>query len=356
MTKLIEFLQILIERGAEELLLSSGHFPQLRSARKLTPLRTQRCTLESLLDELKGICSEEEWIVFLTTGEYQCSRTLESVGRFRVSLFLHLEGVAASFRMIPTFIPKLSQLGFLSRAREVLSMSQGLIVVTGPMSSGRSTIVAAMLQEIAASRSIYISTLERSVEFQIQANSGIITQNRLPSDNVELVKAIRRCIADRVDVLFVESIRDPFSFNAILEAVRSGILVITISGQRDTQSVLTWLSRLLSPEPEPWHWRELANAVSAVISQQLVPRIGGGLAVANEIYVARPYLRDAIRLGDLERMMSAWTSARETALMRMDQCLLELVNSSTILEAEAYECCMDRATFRGYMKNPPLDA
>ena len=258
--------------------------------------------------------------------------------RFRCNYFYAQSTLRAVFRQIPTDIKNIDQLGLPEVIRLLTQYPRGLILVTGPTGSGKSTTLAAMIDEINRSRDEHILTIEDPVEFVHRSKRSLINQREVGPDTHSFANALRAALREDPDVILVGEMRDPETIALGVTAAETGHLVFATLHTQDASQTMDRLIDSFPPDQQDQIRTQLSLTLQAIISQQLIPRKeGGGRIVATEIMVANDAVRNYIREGKTEQLYSVMQTGGQTGMQTMESCLADMVQKGQISEQKAKE-------------------
>lgn len=275
--------------------------------------------------------------------ELDISYSVPRCARFRGNVIVQRGTLAAVFRAIPFEIPTLDRLGLPADVRRLCSLPRGLILVTGPTGSGKSTTLAAMINHMNMNYEYNIVTVEDPIEFLHSHKRSIIRQRELGGDTLSFNNALRTVLRHDPDVIMIGEMRDPESISIALTAAETGHLVLSTL---HTQTAPLTIARIIDSFPSEQQNQirsQLSNTLRAVISQQLMPRVGGGRVSAVEYMVDTPAIRNMIREGKDHQIYSTMQTAQKEGMQTMDQALLKLLREQKITREEVLENCVERA-------------
>jgi twitching motility protein PilT len=325
-----ELLAFSVKSGASDLHLSAGLPPMIRVDGDIR--RTNAATLEhkevhTLLYDIMNDRQRRDYEEFLQTD---FSFELPGVARFRVNAFHQERGAAGVFRTIPSTVKTLQELGCPPFFEEVTRHPRGLILVTGPTGSGKSTTLAAMVDYINSTDYAHILTIEDPIEFLHQSKRSLVNQREVHRDTRSFSDALRSALREDPDVILVGEMRDLETIRLALTAAETGHLVL---GTLHTSSAAKAIDRIIDvfPAAEKSMVRAmLSESLQTVISQTLLKKTGGGRIAAWEIMVGTPAIRNLIREDKVAQMYSAMQTGRKDGMQTLDQQLLELVDKGLI--------------------------
>lgn len=334
---LTELLAFSAKEGASDLHISAGLPPIIRidgDVRRINLPPMDHRQVSSLIDEIMNDKQRRDYEEFLETD---FSFDVPGVARFRVNVFNQNRGSAAVFRTIPSQVLTLEQLGMGDIFRKVSLLPRGLVLVTGPTGSGKSTSLAAMVDYINENRYDHILTIEDPIEFVHQSKKCLINQREVHRDTMGFGEALRSALREDPDVVLVGEMRDLETIRLALTAAETGHLVF---GTLHTTSAAKTIDRVVDVFPEgekPIVRSTLSESLQAVISQTLVKKIGGGRVAAHEIMIGTAAIRNLIREDKVAQMYSAIQTGGGLGMQTLDQSLQNLVDQQLISAEVAKE-------------------
>ena len=267
---------------------------------------------------------------FETALETDFAFEASGIGRFRVNAFHHSRGVGAAFRVIPSKVPTMEELGLAPVFSEIAMAPRGLVLITGPTGSGKSTTLAAMIDCINDSRSEHVLSIEDPIEFVHESRSCLVTQREVLRDTRDFNAALRAALREDPDVILVGEMRDRETIALALTAAETGHLVF---GTLHTASAAKTVDRIVDafPAGEKNMVRStLSESLHAVVSQTLLKASGGGRVAAHEVMLATPAIRNLIREGKTAQMVSVMQTGAAAGMQTLDQCLRSLVRQGVV--------------------------
>ncbi len=346
MNKIDELLRQLIARNGSDLHLVAGQPPRIRIYGELNPLRSEPLSKEEARELLVEIMSAQMRKDFDAHDSCDFAYSVQDVARFRVNVFQHLGGMGSVMRAIPSQAKTLDELKMPAAVRNLCRHTQGLILVTGKTGSGKSTTLAAMIDELNKTLNGHILTIEDPIEFVHERQQCLISQRELGIHTPSFARALHSGLREDPDVILVGEMRDLETISIAVTAAEMGILVL---GTLHTNGASATVDRIVNtfPANKQNHVRTmLSTSLRGVVSQQLVPRNGGeGLVAALEIMVNTPAVANIIRQGKLDQLENTMQGGRKDGMTTMDSALKSLMDKGTITGKAAYEAAIEKRKF-----------
>ena len=356
MAKIDAFFKLMHEQGASDLHLTSGQQPAIRTLGDIERIKYKVLESDDLRAMLYEIAPDDKVKTFEETGDIDFGYEIPGVARYRANFFMQKNGVAAVFREIPSTIMTAEQLGLPPVISKLASLPRGLIVVTGPTGSGKSTTLAAILDVANRTRKDHIITIEDPIEFVHKSQSCIVNHREVGLHTKTFSSALRGALREDPDIILVGEMRDLETISLAIEAASTGHLVF---GTLHTTSAAKTVDRIIEvfPSSEQAQIRStLSDGIRAVIAQVLFKRIDKrGRCAALEILIATPAARNLIRESKTHQLPSTMQTGKKFGMQLLDDGIMNLYNKKWISPEEAYAKANDKARFRPLLKNPPTD-
>ncbi|MFZ5565115.1 MAG: type IV pilus twitching motility protein PilT [Thermodesulfobacteriota bacterium] len=356
MAKIDAFFRLMHEQGASDLHLLSGLQPALRVRGDIERVKYKVLENDELRAMLYEIAPEEKVKVFEETGDVDFGYEIQGLARYRVNFFMQRNGVGAVFREIPSTILNAEQLGLPPVVPKLASLPRGLVLITGPTGSGKSTTLAAIVDEANRTRRDNIITIEDPIEFVHESKSCIVSHREVGIHTKSFSAALRGALREDPDIILVGEMRDLETISLAIEASATGHLVF---GTLHTTSAAKTVDRIIEVFPAEQQAQirsTLADGIRAVISQVLFKRIDKiGRCVAPEILVATPAVRNLIRESKTHQLPSMMQTGKKYGMQLLDDAIMKLYHKGWVSADEAYAKANDKAQFRGFLKAPPKD-
>ncbi len=356
MAKIDAFFKLMNEQKASDLHLVSGQPPALRINGEMERIKYQVLENDGLKGMLYEIAPEDKVKVFEETGDVDFGYEIPGLARYRANFFMQKNGVAAVFREIPSTILTAEQLGLPPVIPKLALLPRGLVVVTGPTGSGKSTTLASIIDVANRSRKDHIITIEDPIEFVHKSQSCIINHREVGLHTKSFSAALRGALREDPDIILVGEMRDLETISLAIEAASTGHLVF---GTLHTSSAAKTVDRIIEvfPSGEQMQIRStLSDGIRAIIAQVLFRRIDkGGRCAALEILIATPAVRNLIREAKTYQIPSMIQTGKKYGMQLLDDAIMEMCTKRMISPDEAYAKANDKAKFRPLLKKPPTD-
>ena len=331
-----KLLKSVVAYKASDLHLVSRSEPQIRIDGKLTPLNLPKLEGKDIEEMCYGIITDKQKKSFEEQGELDFALMIPNIGRFRVNYYNTLGDIAAAFRIIPTRIPTLEDISAPLIFKSIIKREKGLILITGPTGSGKSTTLAAMLNEINLTERKHILTVEDPVEFVHENNKSLFSHREIGNDTKSFATALKYALREDPDIILIGEMRDKETIAAALTAAETGHLVF---GTLHTNSAYQTINRIIdvfSGDEQPQIRAMLSTSLVAVISQALIPKIGGGRVAVHEILINTPAIANLIRENKVHQIYSQMQlNQQQTGMQTQTQIIIKLLKSRIISKEEA---------------------
>ena len=341
-----ELLRENCERCSSDLHLTVGLPPMLRvdgslvhtDYGPLTPVQTQRLIYD--------ILNSDQVETFERTRELDFSYGVKGIGRFRVNVYRQRGSVGAALRAIADDIPTYEQLGLPPILRELSRKQSGLILVTGPTGSGKSTTIACMIDTINCERPVHIMTIEDPIEYLHRHKKGMVNQRELHHDTDSFGNSLRAVLREDPDVVLIGEMRDLETISMALTLGETGHLVFGTLHTRNAPQTIDRVVDVFPPHQQDQIRVQLSNTLEAVVAQQLLPRIGGGRTAAIEIMVATAAVRNLIREGKTHQIYGILETSGQAGMKTMDSVLADMAKRGIVTNDEAISRAIDPDNYR----------
>lgn len=337
-----ELLNTVVDRNCSDLHICVDSEPVIREDGGLKRLNYEKFSPQQTQRMLYEILSDDQVTRFEQTLELDFSYALPRRARFRVNLYRDRGAVAAAFRLISSRIPTARELNLPPILEQLTERPRGLILVTGPTGSGKSTSLAAMINFINVNRAVHIITIEDPIEYLHTHKQSIINQRELGTDTKSFSNALRACLREDPDVLLVGEMRDTETIGLAITAAETGHLVFATLHTNNAAESIDRMIDVFPPGQQEQIRVQLSNNIVAIAAQQLLPRASGpGRVPANEIMVATPAIRNLIRENKTHQIPSMIQTSAAHGMTSMDQCLRDLYMKGIITLEEAMMRCQN---------------
>ena len=356
MAKIDAFFKLMHEQGASDLHLVSGQPPALRIRGDIERIKYKTLETDELRAMLYEIAPEDKVKVFEETGDVDFGYEIPNLARYRANFFMQKNGVAAVFREIPSDIMTAEKLGLPPVISKLASLPRGLVLVTGPTGSGKSTTLAAIIDVANRTRKDHIITVEDPIEFVHQSQGCIVNHREVGIHTKTFSAALRGALREDPDIILVGEMRDLETISLAIEAAATGHLVF---GTLHTSSAPKTVDRVIEvfPSSEQAQIRStLSDGLRAVVAQVLFKRIDKkGRCAALEILIANPAVRNLIREAKTHQIPSMIQTGKKYGMQLLDDAIMDLFNKRWIGADEAYAKANEKGRFRPLLKAPPTD-
>ena len=345
-----QFLNLVVRQGASDLHIGQGQPPKIRTNGDIMPIRDELISHEEATRMLSEVCGPENWELFQQHGDLDFAYQMDEHSRFRSNYFKESNGYAAAFRLIPTKISSLEELGVPVVVKEFSYLRGGLVLVTGPTGSGKTTTQAALIDFINQNFSKHVVTIEEPIEFVHNNKRSIITQREVPGDSISFPAALKAALREDTDIVLIGEMRDLETISLALTAAETGLLVI---GTLHTNNARKTVDRMIDAFPADKQGQAramLANSLRGVVAQLLLKRSDrpGRIAV-NEILVANAAVAAIIREGATQKLQDVIISGKAQGMQFMDDAIWALLEKNIVSPHEAFMKAIDKDRFKPFL-------
>ncbi len=342
MISLNELLDLTIKQGASDLHLTVGILPTIRINGKLEGLGSEKLTPKDTDAYAKQLLGEL-YAEYVEKGEIDTAYSVAGLGRFRVNVFKQRDSSAIAIRVITLKVPTLDDLVHPAIIKELINKQRGLVLVTGPTGSGKSTTLAAMINEINATRQTHIITLEDPIEYLHKHNKSIINQREIGRDSKSYQSALKAILREDPDVILVGEMRDLETIAIAITAAETGHLVFSTLHTIGAAKTIDRIVDVFPPYQQQQIKIQLAAVLQGIISQQLVPKAdNSGRTSALEIMISTTAIQNMIREGKTHQIESSVQTGSKYGMKTMDMSLVELYKKGIITSDTALTYCIDK--------------
>ncbi|MGL4739832.1 MAG: type IV pilus twitching motility protein PilT [Sarcina sp.] len=341
MFDLHELLRLTVEEKASDLHLTVGMQPAIRINGSLRKIG-QEVLKPSDTEEFAKQILEDRYEEYERTGEYDTSYSSQGMGRFRVNIFKQRSSTALAIRVIALKIPTLDELNHPEILKELTTKKRGLVLVTGPTGSGKSTTLAAMINEVNNTRDAHIITLEDPIEYLHKHNRCIVNQREVGKDTVSYERALKSVLREDPDVILVGEMRDLETISIAITAAETGHLVFSTLHTIGASKTIDRIIDVFPPHQQQQIKVQLSTVLQGIISQQLVPTTDGSRTAALEVMVSTPAIQNLIREGKTHQIESSVQTGSKYGMKTMDMALAELYKKRIITSDTAMSFSVDK--------------
>ncbi len=335
-------LEEVIKSKASDLHIQVGLQPMLRVDGSLKPVSgSEPLTEESVEALVFSILDEDQKAILIKDKEFDFSFAFGDLGRFRVNAFHERGNIACALRLIPNEIMNIEQLGLPPVINKFAEYPRGLVLVTGPTGSGKSTTLASIVNKINTERSSHIITIEDPIEFTHKSQKSVIVQREVHYDTFSFSAALRSALRQDPDVVLIGEMRDLETIAAAITIAETGHLVFATLHTNSAAQSIDRMVDVFPPHQQPQIRSQLSNILMAICSQRLIPAVGGGRTAAAEILVATPAVRNIIREGKTHQLDAVIQTGTEHGMQSMDKVLVDLIHAGTVSYDEARNFAVD---------------
>ncbi len=356
MAQIDAFFKLMSEQGASDLHLASGSQPILRIRGEMERVKYKVLENEDLKKMLYEITPEEKIKIFEETGDVDFAYEIPGLARYRANFFNQKWGVGAVFREIPSEILTAEQLGLPPVIKKLALLPKGLVLVTGPTGSGKSTTLAAIVDEVNKKRKDHIITIEDPLEFVHKSQSCLVNHREVGAHTKSFNAALRGALREDPDIIMVGEMRDLETISLAIEAANTGHLVF---GTLHTTSAAKTVDRVIEVFPANQQAQirsSLADGLRAVVAQTLFKRIDKkGRVAALEIMLATPAVRNLIRESKTFQIPSVIQTGKKFGMQSLDDAIMDHMINGRIDPDDAYNKCIDKGKFKQFITKPPDD-
>ena len=360
MAQIDAFFKLMNEQQASDLHLAAGKQPILRVKGELERVKYNPLDNDSLKAMLYEITPEHKIKVFEETGDVDFAYEIPGLARYRANFFKQNTGIAAAFREIPGQILTCEDLGLPSVIKQLATLPRGLVLITGPTGSGKSTTLAAIIDEANKTRKDHIITVEDPIEFVHVSKKAMINHREVGIHTRSFAAALRGALREDPDIIMVGEMRDLETIDLAIEASLTGHLVFSTLHTSSAPKTIDRVIEVFPADQQAQVRSTLADGIRAVICQSLFRRQNSrpgdmGRVAALEIMIGTPAVRNLIREQKIFQIPSAIQTGKRYGMQSLDDAIMDLLTKKTISAEEAYAKCNDKSKFVPFLKNPPTD-
>jgi twitching motility protein PilT len=350
------FFEAVIESGASDLHLAQGQPPKIRRHGEILSIRDEPLTPEEISFMLSEICSAARWQRFEELGDLDFAYEMDEENRFRVNYLKQVHGYGAVFRIIPTRIRTLDELGIPAVVRTFGEMRGGIVLVTGPTGSGKSTTLAALMDYINSNYSRHIITIEEPIEFVHRNKRSIITQREVPEHSVTFPAGLKAALREDADIVLVGEMRDLETIALALTAAETGLLVFGTLHTNNSRKTVDRIIDVFPADQQAQVRTMLAASLRGVVAQLLLKRAdGAGRIAVNEVLVSNSAVAAIIREGATQKLQDVIVAGKGEGMQFMDDAIWSHLVAGHASPHEAYMKAIDKHRFKPFLPAEEAD-
>ncbi|MDX2080573.1 MAG: PilT/PilU family type 4a pilus ATPase [Terrimicrobiaceae bacterium] len=351
-----QFFKVLIEAGASDLHLGEGQPPKIRRHGEIIPIREEILTHEEMAFMLPEICGERRWAKFVETGDLDFAYEMDEENRFRCNYLKQTNGFGAVFRIIPTKIKTLEELGVPAVIKTFGHMRGGIVLVTGPTGSGKSTTLAALIDYINSNFSRHIVTIEEPIEFVHRNKLSIITQREVPEHTPSFPVGLKAALREDADIVLVGEMRDLETISLALTAAETGLLVFGTLHTNNSRKTVDRMIDVFPADQQAQVRTMLSASLRGVVAQLLMKKHdGSGRVAVNEILVVNNAVSAIIREGATQKLQDVIVGGKGEGMQFMDDAIWEQLVGGAVSPHEAYMKAIDKQRFKAFLPAEEAD-
>jgi len=350
MAYLDQFLNVIVDQGGSDLHIGEGQPPKMRKHGDIMPIRGEPVSRDEVTSMLSEVSGSHNWEIFEERGDLDFAYEMDAASRFRCNYLMQANGYGAVFRLIPTKIATLEELGIPVVVKQFAHLRGGLVLVTGPTGSGKTTTQAALLDYINENFSKHIVTIEEPIEFVHDNKRSIITQREVPGDSSSFPDALKAALREDVDAVLVGEMRDLETISLALTAAETGLLVFGTLHTNNARKTVDRMVDVFPVERQSQARAMLANSLRGVLAQLLLKRSDrpGRIAV-NEILIANAAVAAIIREGASQKLQDVIVSGKAQGMQFMDDAIWALLQQGIVAPHEAFMKAIDKNRFKKFL-------
>jgi twitching motility protein PilT len=345
-----QFLSVIVEQGGSDLHIGEGQPPKMRRHGDIMPIRAEAVTRTEAAKMLSEICGPQSWELFEERGDLDFAYEMDERSRFRCNLLKQTNGYGAVFRLIPTRIPTLEELGIPPVVKQFGHLRGGLVLVTGPTGSGKSTTLAALIDYVNENFARYIVTIEEPIEFVHSNKRSIITQREVPVDSISFPAGLKAALRQDADIVLVGEMRDLETISLALTAAETGLLVFGTLHTNNARKTVDRMVDVFPANKQAQARTMLANSLRGVLAQLLLKKAdGSGRLAVNEILLTSPAVSAIIREGATQKLQDVIVAGKGQGMQFMDDAIYALLDKGAVSPHEAFMKAIDKSRFKPFL-------
>ena len=352
MAELDQLFGVIVKHHGSDLHIGEGEPPKMRVHGDIIPIRDEPISHEEVTRMLSEVCGPRKWEILEQCGDLDFAYEMDEASRFRANYFKESNGYGATFRLIPTKIATLEELGIPLIVKEFANARGGLVLVTGPTGSGKTTTQAALVDHINQNFAKHVVTIEEPIEFVHDNKLSTITQREVPGDSSSFAAGLKASLREDTDIVLVGEMRDLETVSLALTAAETGLLVF---GTLHTNNARKTVDRMIDVFPADRQSQAramLANSLRGVVAQLLLKRADrSGRIAVNEILISNPAVAAIIREGATQKLQDVIVSGKAQGMQFMDDTIWEVLQKGIVSPHEAFMKAIDKNRFKPFL--PP---
>ena len=345
-----QFFEVLIAEGASDLHIGEGQPPKIRKHGDVAPIRPEPVTQEEAAYMLSEMAGPENWALFEERGDLDFAYEMDQRSRFRCNFLKQANGYGAVFRLIPTKIASLADLGVPEVVKEFGHLRGGLVLVTGPTGSGKSTTLAALVDYINENFARHIVTIEEPIEFVHENKRSIITQREVPGNAASFPAGLKAALREDADIVLVGEMRDLETISLALTAAETGLLVFGTLHTNNARKTVDRMVDVFPANKQAQARTMLANSLRGIVAQLLLKKAdGSGRVAVNEILIANAAVSAIIREGASQKLQDVIVAGKGQGMQFMDDAIWSLLQQGIVSPHEAFMKAIDKNLFKKFL-------
>jgi twitching motility protein PilT len=350
MAYLDQFLNVVVQQGGSDLHISEGEPPKIRRHGDIAPIRNEPVSHEEARRMMSEICAPHNWESYEERGDLDFAYEMDAASRFRTNYYKQSNGYAAAFRLIPTKIASLEELGVPLVVKEFAELRGGLVLVTGPTGSGKTTTQAALIDYINEKFSRHVVTIEEPIEFVHDNKNSTITQREVPTDSRSFPDGLKAALREDTDIVLLGEMRDLETISLALTAAETGLLVFGTLHTNNARKTVDRMVDVFPADRQAQARAMLANSLRGVVAQLLLKRCDRpGRVAVNEVLIANPAVAAIIREGATQKLQDVIISGRAQGMQFMDDAIFTLLEQGIVSPHEAFMKAIDKNRFKEFL-------
>src|SRR5438552_1174663 len=352
MAYLDRFLSVIVKHGGSDLHIAEGESPKMRMHGDIMPIRAESIKREEAVQMLSEVSGAHNWEIFEQRGDLDFAYEMDEASRFRSNYFKQSNGYGAVFRLIPTRIATLEELGIPVVIKEFAHLRGGLVLVTGPTGSGKTTTQAALIDYINQNFPKHVVTIEEPIEFVHDNKRSTITQREVPGNSATFPAGLKAALREDCDIVLVGEMRDLETISLALTAAETGLLVFGTLHTNNARKTVDRMIDVFPADKQPQARTMLANSLRGVLAQLLLKRAdGSGRIAVNEILISSSAVASIIREGATQKLQDVIVSGKGQGMQFMDDAIWALLQQGIVTPHEAFMKAIDKNRFKTFL--PP---